>query len=307
MDRIDEWRTFVEVAGRRSFSAAARALGHSPQAVTRAIAAVEDRIGARLLHRTTRSVSLTGTGERYLERARRAIAEVDRLETRDDADAPLAGRLAITAPVLFGQLHVAPIVTSFLAAHPAVDIRLLLVDRIVSLADEGLDIAVRIGELADSGLVARQVGHVRSVVVASPAYLRRAGTPRTPADLADHACIAFESSAAVADRWSFPVPGSRPRGPSARQRRIMTSVRTRLTVNTGQAAIDAALADLGVVRLLSYQVDELVAARRLQVVLSRFEPKPSPVHLVRLPGVQVRAAAAFLDAAATALRRRRMQ
>jgi DNA-binding transcriptional LysR family regulator len=298
MDHIDEWRMFVEVAGRRSFSAAARALGHSPQAVTRAIAAVEERIGARLLHRTTRSVSLTGDGERYLERARRAIAEVDRLETRDDADAPLAGRLAITAPVLFGQLHVAPIVTAFLTAHPAVDIRLLLVDRIVSLADEGLDIAVRIGDLADSGLVARHVGHVRSVVVASPAYLRSAGTPRTPADLADHACIAFAASAAVADRWSFPIPGSRPR---------TVTVRTRLTVNTGQAAIDAALAGLGLVRLLSYQVDELVAARRLQVVLSRFEPKPSPIHLVRLPGVQVRAAVAFLDAAMTSLRRRRMQ
>jgi DNA-binding transcriptional LysR family regulator len=298
MDRIDEWRMFVEVAGRRSFSAAARALGHSPQAVTRAIAAVEERIGARLLHRTTRSVSLTGDGERYLERARRAIAEVDRLETRDDADAPLAGRLAITAPVLFGQLHVAPIVTAFLAAHPAVDIRLLLVDRVVSLADEGLDVAVRIGDLADSGLVARPVGHVRSVVVATPAYLRRAGTPRTPADLADHACIAFAASAAVADRWSFPIPGARPR---------TVSVRTRLTVNTGQAAIDAALADLGLVRLLSYQVDELVAAGRLRVVLSHFEPKPSPIHLVRLPGVQVRAAVAFLDAATTALRRRRMQ
>ncbi|HUQ08184.1 MAG TPA: LysR family transcriptional regulator [Kofleriaceae bacterium] len=298
MDRIDEWRTFVEVAGRRSFSAAARALGHSPQAVTRAVAAVEERIGARLLHRTTRSVSLTGEGERYLERARRAVAEVDRLETPDDASAPLAGRLAITAPVLFGQLHVAPIVTAFLAAHPALDIRLLLVDRVVSLADEGLDVAVRIGELADSGLVARQLGHVRSVVVASPVYLRRAGTPRTPADLAEHACIAFAATTTVADRWSFPVPGSRSR---------TVPVRTRLTVNTGQAAIDAALAGLGVVRLLSYQVDDLVAAGRLQAVLTRFEPPPSPIHLVRLPGGQVRAAAAFIDAAAEALRRRRMR
>lgn len=298
MDRIDEWRVFVEVAGRRSFSAAARALGHSPQAVTRAVAAVERRIGARLLHRTTRAVSMTGDGERYLERARRAIAETDALETPDDVDAPLAGRLAITAPVLFGQLHVAPIVSAFLTAHPAVDIRLLLVDRVVALADEGLDIAVRIGELADSGLVARAVGHVRSVVVASPSYLRRAGTPRTPADLAEHACIAFASTTTFADRWSFPVPGSRPRS---------VSVRTRLTVNTGQAAIDAALADLGLVRVLSYQVDELVAAGRLHVVLARFEPPPSPIHIVRLPGVQVRAAVAFLDEATTALRRRRMR
>jgi DNA-binding transcriptional LysR family regulator len=294
MDRIDEWRVFVEVAGRRSFSAAARALGHSPQAVTRAVAAVEARIGARLLHRTTRSVSLTGEGERYLERARHAVAEADRLETRDDAGAPLAGRLAITAPVLFGQLHVVPVVTAFLAAHPALDIRLLLVDRVVSLADEGLDVAVRIGALADAGLVARQVGHVRSMVVASPAYLRRARTPRSPADLAEHACISFSGTTATTDRWSFPVPGSRPR---------TVSVRTRLAVNTGQAAIDAALAGLGLVRVLSYQVDELIASGRLQPVLARFEPPPSPVHLVRLPGVQTRAAAAFLDAASERLRR----
>lgn len=298
MDRIDEWRTFVEVAGRRSFSAAARALGRSPQAVTRAIAAVETRAGVRLLHRTTRSVSLTGDGERYLERARRAVAQVDELETRDDPDAPLAGRLAITAPVLFGQLHVVPIVTAFLTAHPALDIRLLLLDRVVSLADESLDVAVRIGALADSGLVARPVGHVRSLVCASPAYLRRAGTPRSPADLADHSCIAHASTTTNTDRWTFPAPASRPR---------TVAVHTRLTVNTGQAAIDAAVAGLGLVRVLSYQVDELVAGGRLQVVLSRHEPLPSPIHLVRLPGVQVRAAVAFLDAAVNALRRRRMR
>lgn len=298
MDRVDEWRTFIEVAGRRSFSAAARALGRSPQAVTRAVAAVEDRVGVRLLHRTTRSVSLTGDGERYLERARHAVAQLDELETRDDPTEPLAGRIAITAPLLFGQLHVAPVVVAFLAAHPGVDIRLFLVDRVVSLADEGLDIAVRIGPLADSSLVARPVGQVRSLVCASPAYLRRAGTPRTPADLAEHSCIAHASSAANIDRWSFPVPGSRPR---------TVVVHTRLTVNTGQAAIDAAVAGLGLVRVLSYQVDELVDAGRLQIVLSRYEPAPSPVHLVRLPGAQVRAAVAFLDAAATALRRRRVR
>jgi DNA-binding transcriptional LysR family regulator len=136
------------------------------------------------------------------------------------------------------------------------------------------------------------------MVCASPAYLRRAGTPRTPADLAGHACIAFASTTTLADRWTFPVPGSRPR---------TVTVRTRLTVNTGQAAIDAAVAGLGLVRVLSYQVDELVEAGRLQVVLSRHEPPPSPIHLVRLPGVQVRAAAAFLDAATSELRRRRVR
>lgn len=298
MDRSDEWRVFVEVAGRRSFAAAARTLGRSPQAVTRAVAAVEDRVGARLLHRTTRSVSLTGAGERYLERARHVVAQLDELEVRDAPDAPLGGRLAITAPVLFGQVHVVPIITGFLATHPGVDIRLLLVDRVVALADEAIDVAVRIGALADSGLVARQVGHVRWVVCASPDYLRRAGTPRSPSDLAEHACISFASSGAVADRWSFPVPGSRPRS---------VAIRPRLAVNTGQAAIDAAVAGLGLVRVLSYQVEELVNAGRLQIVLARHEAAPIPVQLVRLPGVRVRAADAFVDAAALALRRRRMR
>jgi len=167
MDRTEEWRAFVAVAGRRSFVGAARALRRSPQAITRAVAALEGRLGARLLNRTTRSVSVTSDGERYLERGRRLLAELDALESAPDARAPLAGRLSVTAPVLFGQLHVAPLVAAFLEQHPEVEARLLLVDRVVSLAEEGVDLAVRIGPLPDSSLRARLVGQVRWLICAS--------------------------------------------------------------------------------------------------------------------------------------------
>src|SRR5262245_20459107 len=180
MDRTEEWRVFVAVASRRSFIEAARALRRSPQAITRSVAALEQRLGTRLLNRTTRSVSLTGEGERYLERGRRVLAELDALELPAVASAPLVGRLSITAPVLFGQLHVAPLVWAFLEQHPRIDARLLLVDRVVSLAEEGIDLSVRIGWLPDSSLRARLIGHVRWVVCASPTYLSRAGVPRSP-------------------------------------------------------------------------------------------------------------------------------
>jgi DNA-binding transcriptional LysR family regulator len=296
MDRLDEWRVFLTVAGRRSFIAAARALGRSPQAVTRAVAALEERLGTRLLNRTTRSVSLTDDGERYLHRGRQALAELDQLEARPDARAPLAGRLSITAPVLFGQLHVAPVVAELLARHPGLDVRLLLYDRVVSLAEEGLDVGVRIGALPDSALRARLVGQVRSVLCASPAYLARAGVPRTPDALAKHSCIAFLGTTPNADRWSFPGGGGR------RERTV--AVHARLAVNTAQAAIDAAVAGLGIARVLSYQVSRLVADGTLRLVLTAHERSVVPVHLVHLPGAPSRAATAFVELAAERLRDR---
>lgn len=294
MDRVDEWRIFTAVAGLRSFSAAARSLGRSPQAITRAIAALEQRLGTRLLNRTTRSVSLSGDGERYLVQSRRALAEFDMLETID-AKAELRGTLSVTAPVLFGQLHVAPVVGTFLDRHPAVDARVVWLDRVVSLADEGIDLGVRIGALPDSALLGRLLGHVRTVVCASPAYLDEAGTPRTPEALAKHACIGFGATSRLLERWTFP-------GDRGRERAV--TVRARLTVNTAQAAIDAAVAGRGLTRVLSYQIDRLVAARQLRIVLGGFEPPPVPVHLVHLPGVQPRVALAFAEHAATALAKR---
>jgi DNA-binding transcriptional LysR family regulator len=295
MDRTDEWRVFVAVAGRRSFVGAARALRRSPQAVTRAVAALEARLGARLLNRTTRSVSVTGEGERYLERGRRVLAELDALESAPDARAPLAGRLSLTAPVLFGQLHVAPLVVAFLAQHADVEARLLLLDRVVSLAEDGVDLAVRIGPLPDSSLRARLVGQVRWVVCASPGYLARAGVPRTPEALARHACISFDAGSPLTDQWTFPRAGRRERG---------VAVRPRLIVNTAQAGIDAAVADLGIVRVLSYQVDRALADKKLRLVLEAFAPPPVPIHFLQLPGVPNRLASAFADFAADRLRAR---
>jgi DNA-binding transcriptional LysR family regulator len=293
MDRIEEWRVFVAVAGRRSFVDAARALRRSPQAITRAVAALEQRLGARLLNRTTRSVSVTGEGERYLERGRRVLAEVDALESPLDASAPLAGRLSITAPVLFGQLHVAPLVRAFLGQHPAVDARLLVLDRVVSLAEEGIDLAVRIGTLPDSSLRARLVGQTRWVVCGSPAYLRHAGIPRTPQALARHTCITFQAGSPLTDQWSFPRAGKR-------EQRV--ALHPRLIVNTAQAGIDAAIAGLGLVRALSYQVERALAEKKLRLVLESFAPPPVPIHIVQLPGVPNRLASAFVEFATAQFR-----
>ena len=229
-----------------------------------------------------------------LARGRQLVADFDALESPGEADAALRGTLAVTAPVLFGRLHLLPVAARFLASHPAVDLRLALLDRVVSLAEEGIDLAVRIGALPDSALRALLLGQVRVVVCASPDYLVRAGTPRSPADLARHACIAFSATTPIPDRWS--LAGTR------RERGI--PVRARLIVNTPEAAIDAALAGLGLVRVLSYQVDRLVADRSLRIVLAGHEPPPVPVQLVQLPGVPTRLAAAFAAAAAPALRER---
>jgi DNA-binding transcriptional LysR family regulator len=295
MDRTEEWRAFVTVAGRRSFIGAARALRRSPQAITRAVASLEARLGARLLNRTTRSLSVTGDGERFLERGRRALAELDALEAAPDAHAPLTGRLSLTAPVLFGQMHVAPLVWTFLERHPALDARLLLLDRVVSLAEEGLDLAFRIGALPDSSLRARLVGEVRWVVCASPAYLARAGVPRTPEALSRHTCISFDAGSPLADHWTFPRPGRRERG---------VALHPRLIVNTAQAGIDAATAGLGIVRVLSYQVERPLAAKKLRLVLEAFAPPPVPIHILQLPGIPNRLAAAFIEFAAERLRPR---
>ena len=289
MDRSEDWRVFVEVASHRSFARAAERLRRSPQAITRAVAALEQRLGVRLLHRTTRAVSLTDDGERLLERARRVIGELDALEAVD-MSAELRGTLAITAPVAFGHLHVLPVVQRFLDAHPAAHVRVQLLDRIVALAEEGIDVAVRIGALPDSALRVRQVGHVRSVLVASPAYLEAHGTPRTLDALAKHATIAFTGTTPIPDRWSF---GTR-----------VVAVAPRLAVNTAQAAIDAALAGGGIARVLSYQVSAHVAAGALRVVLPSTEPPPVPVQLAMLPGVQPRIAQAFVELAANELRTR---
>jgi DNA-binding transcriptional LysR family regulator len=229
---------------------------------------------------------VTGDGERFVERGRRVLAELDALESAADARTPLAGRLSVTAPVLFGQLHLAPLICAFLEQHRDIEVRLLLLDRVVSLADEGIDLAVRIGPLPDSSLKARLVGQVRWVVCASHAYLARAGVPRTPEGLARHACVSFDAGSPLTDQWTFPRAG-------ARERRVV--VRPRLIVNTAQAGIDAAIAGVGLVRVLSYQVERPLAEKKLRLVLEAFAPPPVPIHILQLPGVPNRLASAFVD------------
>src|ERR1700756_4042863 len=207
MDRIDAMQAFVAVADLQGFAPAARKLGLSPSGVTRLIAALEDRLGARLLQRTTRSVTLTDVGARYLERARRILADIAEAESAAEGEsARPAGQLVVSAPLGFGRLHVSPVMSAYLERYPEVSGELRLEDRMVSLVEDGVDLAVRIGQLPDSSLVARQVGDMRRIVVASPAYLKAHGEPKTPEAISAHQIIQFGGSALTAD-WRFVKDG----------------------------------------------------------------------------------------------------
>ncbi len=268
MDRIDAMQAFVAVADLRGFAPAARKLGLSASGVTRLIAALEDRLGARLLQRTTRSVALTDAGARYLERARRIIADVEEAEGAAEGEHSLPrGTLVISAPVGFGRLHVSPVVSEYLKRHGEVSAELRLSDLIVNLVEEGVDVAVRIGHLADSSLVARHVGEMRRIVVASPGYLRSRGEPRTPEALASHQTIQFGSPSAD---WRFVRDG----------REIRVAPAPRLTTNSADAAIQYAAQNGGLTRVLAYQAADAIKAGRLKIVLAKFEQLPLPIHVV---------------------------
>lgn len=294
MDRLDAMRAFAAVADLGGFAPAARRLRLSPAAVTRAVALLEDHLGLTLLNRTTRSVRLTERGALYLETCRRVLADLEQGERRAQGqDAEPRGHLTVSAPILFGRLHVLPIVLDLLLAHPALTVRLILLDRLVHLVEEGVDVAVRIGDLADSALAAVKVGEARRVLTASPAYLARRGEPKSPAELARHDLIAFESIEATAD-WRF--------GPDGR---VGVRVAPRLLVNSADAAIAACESGLGITRTLSYQVRGAVAAGRLNLVLEAFALKPVPISLVH-PARRLVSAnlTAFLNAARTHFRTR---
>jgi DNA-binding transcriptional LysR family regulator len=273
LDRLDSIAVFVAVAERGGFVAAARKMGRSPAAVSRAVAALEDLLGQRLFNRTTRALSLTEAGERVLERGRRLLAEFEEMADALQGEAAPKGLLTITAPVMFGRLHVMPIVRAFLRENPGIDINLLLFDRIVPLVDEGVDVGLRIGELPDSSLLALRVGAVRRVLVASKEYLAAQGEPQKPEDLADHAFVSTFGVASIASQWTL--------GPEEEK---TIRVRPRLTVNSVDAALDAAISGLGIARLFSYQVEEAVAQGRLFRILRDFEPPAAPIHLVRPAG-----------------------
>lgn len=283
-------RAFVAVADARGFAPAARRLRLSPSAATRLVAALEDRLGLRLLQRTTRSVTLTDGGARYLERARRILADVDEAEDVAHAERTLpTGRFAVAAPNLFGRLHVAPLVSAYLVRYPAVTATLMLADRIINLVDEGVDVAVRIGHLPDSSLYARPLGQTRRVVVGAPRYFKRHKTPRTPAALAAHPLIQVTTLTPAAE-WHFWHDGQEQLQPIA----------PRLATNSADAAIDHACRGGGLTMVLAYQVAELVREKALEVVLAAFEPPPLPIQLVYTTNRHLSAKVkAFADLAAT--------
>ncbi|RKH61370.1 LysR family transcriptional regulator [Corallococcus aberystwythensis] len=268
MDQLFTLRTFVAVARQGSFSGASRKLRISPSVATRAIAQLEERLGLALLVRTTRSVRLTERGQVYLERCQRLLEDLDEADRRvRGEDAEPRGELSLSAPIVFGRLHVLPLVQKLLAAHPALSIRLHLSDRNEHLVEEGIDAAVRLGDLKDSGLIALKVGTVRRVLVASPHYLKRKGTPQSPTELIRHELIAFENLDAT-NEWRFG------------EREKPVRVQPRLILNNADAAIAAADRGLGIARMLSYQVADAVLAGRLVLLLGAFAPPPVPVSVI---------------------------
>jgi DNA-binding transcriptional LysR family regulator len=286
MDRIDAMQAFVAVADLRGFAPAARKLKLSPSAVTRLVAALEQRLGARLLQRTTRSLALTDAGTRYLERARRILADVEEAERAAESERTRpSGRLVVSAPVGFGRLHVSPVMSAYLRRYRDVTGELRLEDRIVNLVEDGIDLAVRIGHLADSSLVARQVGEMRRIVVASPAYLKRRGEPKSPEAIATHDTIQFGASALTAD-WRFVKDGQE----------IRIEVAPRLVTNSADAAIHYAAQGGGLTRVLAYQAADAIKRGKLRIVLDAFAQPVLPIHIVyptsRLLSAKVRT---FID------------
>ena len=266
-------RSFVTAVDRGSLASAARKLGYSPATVTRAISLLEGRLGMRLLHRSTRGLHLTQFGETYLTTCREVLAALDVAERGAAAEQERPnGLLTITAPLRFGQLHVRPVLDAFLDTNPSVQARLLLLDRMANLVEEGIDVAVRIARLPDSTLVAARLGEVRRILCASPAYIKRCGVPGAPAELRDHACI-MERDGAETELWRFKSASGKSLLP--------ISVRPRLQVNSAEAAVDSAIDGHGIARVMSYQAAAAVATGQLLVLLPQSEPPPIPVHLVQ--------------------------
>ena len=287
-DRFEVMQAFIAVCDAQGFSAAARKLDLSPSVVTRLVAGLETRLGVRLLQRTTRSVRLTDAGARYLERARRIVAEVEEAEVsaQEERGEP-TGRLVVAVPVVFGRLHATPLLTRYLELYPKVSVELQLANHYVSLVEEGVDVAIRVGELVDSGLIARGLGQARRTLVASPAYLAKQGVPHLPSELAGHRLIAFSGPASRRE-WPFWTAGKMSTVPVAPQ----------FFSNSGDAAIDHAIAGGGSASALSYQVVEACRTGRLVEVLREFAPPPLPIQAVfptsRLLSRKVRA---FIDLA----------
>jgi DNA-binding transcriptional LysR family regulator len=274
MDRFQSLQVYVAVAEETGFAAAARRLGMSPPAVTRAVASLEEHLGVKLLDRSTRHVRATEAGRRYLEDARQILA---RLEVADEAaqgiNAEPRGHLSVTAPVLFGQQFVIPSIVEYLDRFPGTEVEAVFLDRVVNLLEEGLDVGIRIGELPDSSMRALRVGQVYMMVVASPDYIAANGAPANPGELGTHSTI-VSTAGNFTPAWRFHTgSGEHP-----------LRVNPRLTVTTNDAALQATVAGFGITRVLSYQAAASLAEGRLERLLAEFEPPAIPVHIVHREG-----------------------
>lgn len=295
MDRLDAMAVLLAAVDAGSLSAAARRLGLPLATVSRRVAELEAHLGARLLTRSSRRLTLTDAGRSYAAAAKRILEEVGEAERAAAGEyrAP-KGELIVTAPIVFGRLHVLPVAMDFLRAYPEIDVRLVQADRVIDLQENHVDLAVRIADLPDSSLIATRIGSIRRVVCASPDYFARRGAPQRPADLAVHDCITFEGPIAP-DIWAF----------ASGETAATIPIRPRLVVNTAEAAVDAAVAGLGVTRVLSYQVADALRAGTLALALQDCEPPPSPVSLVYAgQGLLPQKLRAFLDFAAPRLKAR---
>ncbi len=274
MDRLTEMQIYVAVAECEGFAAAARRLGISPPVVTRAVADLEARLGVRLLNRTTRYVRATDAGQRYLDDARRVIAAADEAdEAAIGVNSEPRGHLTVTAPVLFGRIYVMPAIVDYLQRYPAAEVSALFVDRVVNLLEEGVDVALRIGELGDSSFNALRVGRVRRVLCASPDYLACQGLPENPDALTGHSIIVATSLGANVE-WRF-MQDKTP---------WVVRIKPRLSVSSNDSAIEAAVRGLGIARLMSYQVAPEIDSGKLKILLSEYETAPVPIHIVHREG-----------------------
>lgn len=271
MDRFIEMQVFVAVAETEGFAAGARKLGVSPPVATRAISDLEDRLGVKLLTRTTRYVRVTDAGKRYLDDCKRILNEITEA---DDAAAGIngepSGHIAITAPVVLGRMFVQPGVIEYLYRYPKMDVSALYLDRVVNLLEEGLDVGIRVGELADSSMRAVRVGSVRRVLCASPDYIAKMGLPQTPDDLLEHTIVSASGVNPTVE-WKF-------------NRDKAIRVKPRLNVTTNESAIDTAVSGFGIVRQMSYQVAQQLENGSLKIILSDYELNPVPIHVLHREG-----------------------
>ena len=273
MDRLEVMSVVIAVSETGSFSAASRRLRTPVATVSRQVAELEDRLKAELFQRTSRRMTLTNAGRAYIDACRRIIEQVDDAERELSGEYRMPrGDLAVTAPWGLGHTHLLPLAVEFLAAYPEIALRLVLTDRVVNMVEESVDVAIRIGALPESSMIATRIGSIRVVVCASPSYFDAHGSPKELSDLRNHECIAIDDLASPSE-WRF----------AKGNRAVVVPIRARLTVNTSEAAVKAALAGIGLARVMSYKINEAKRAGTLVVVLDAFEPEPLPAHIVYAP------------------------